>query len=217
MLTPFQARAARALVETPFFGEIDRESLGCLHRTAVPKGELLFEKGDPSTHLYAVISGQLKAFSNPDPRREVALELVAPGELLGVLGLEDESPRYASVKALAPTELATISRAQLRALLARRPGLRASLDRAATAAAARLAQRAEDMAFLSVETRIEKALVDFASRFGEAVEQGTRIRLRQQDLADLLGVSRECVSRALAAPVFRGRLAMGRGSITLLR
>ncbi len=217
MLTPFQFRAARALADTPFFGALGPESMGCLHRTAVRRGELLFEKGDPSDHLYGVISGRLKMFSAPEPGREISLELVAPGELVGELGLEDGGPRFASVKALAHSELATIPRRKLASLLEHRPELRAALGRSAVGTAARLAQRAEDVAFLSIETRLEKALLDLASRFGEAVEQGTRIRLRQQDLAEVLGVSRESVSRALAAPGLRGRLALGRGSITLLR
>ena len=217
MLTPFESRAARALAEAPFFGELGKGSMSCLHRTAVRPGELLFAKGEPSHHLYGVISGRLKVFSDPEPGREVSLELVAPGEILGELGLEAGAPRYASVKALAHTELATIPRGKLLPLLEGRPELRAALGRAAAETAGRLAQRAEDAAFLSLETRLEKALADFANRFGEAVERGTRIRLRQQDLADLLGVSRESVSRALSGPDLRGRLAVGRGSITLLR
>jgi CRP-like cAMP-binding protein len=217
MLTPFESRAARALAETPLFGALGPESMSCLHRSAVRKGELLFSKGDPSHHLYGLVSGPRKVFSNPEPGCELSLELVAPGELLGELGLEDGGPRYASVRALAHSELATIPRGKLLSLLDRKPELRAALGRAAANTAARLAQRAEDAAFLSIETRLEKALLDLAGRFGESVERGTRIRLRQQDLADILGVSRESVSRALAAPALRGRLALGRGSITLLR
>ncbi len=217
MLTPFESRAARALQETPFFGALGPESMGCLHRTAVRRGEPLFEKGEPSHHLYGLISGQLKVFSNPEPGREISLELVAPGELLGELGLEDGGPRYASVQALAHSELATIPRGKLLPLLDQRPELRAALGRAATATAARLAQRAEDVAFLNIEARLEKTLVDLARRMGEAVDRGTRIRVRQQDLAEVLGVTRESVSRALTAPSLRDRFALSRGSITLLR
>ncbi len=217
MLTPFQERAASALKETPFFGELDARALGRVHRVAVPRGELLFSKGEPSTHLYAVISGQLKVFSAPTEDREISLELVAPGELVGELGVDQGGPRVASVKALAPTELAAISRCTLAPLLEAQPDLRASLGLATLAAATRLAERAEDTAFLSIEERIDKALDDFARRFGEAVENGVRVRLRQQDLADLLGVSRETVSRAFATPGMRRRLALGRGSVTLLR
>ncbi len=217
MLTPFQSRAERALTETPFFGELGRESLRDVQRTSVRRGDLLFAKGDASDHLFALVSGQVKLFSTPAPGREMSLEIIAPGELVGELGIVDATPRHASVGALAHSELATIGRHALEALLERRPELHASLSRATTRSAARLAERAEDVAFLNIERRLEKTLADLAGRFGEAVERGTRIRLRQQDLADVLGVSRESVSRALAGPSFCQRLELGRGSITLLR
>lgn len=216
MLTPFQDRAARALTGTPFFGELEPELLGCVHRTAVRRGEILFEKGDASDHLFGLISGQLKMFSAGAGQREVALGLVAPGELLGELGATLGGPRFASVMALAHSELATICRRSLDRLLDRRPELRAGLNDAAARTACRLAERAEDIAFLSIEMRLEKALDDLATRFGEVVEGGTRIRLRQRDLADVLGVSRESVNRLLTSAQLQGRLELGRGSIVLL-
>ncbi len=217
MLTPFQSRAERALADTPFFGELGREALRHFHRTAVRRGELLFVKGDASDHLHGLVSGQLKLFSTPMPGREMSLEIVAPGELVGELGIADGVPRHASIRALAHSELATIARGPLEALLDRRPELHAELSRATARTAARLAQRAEDVAFLNIEARLEKTLIDLASRFGEAVERGIRIRLRQQDLADVLGVSRESVGRALAGPMLCAKLELGRGSITLLQ
>lgn len=216
MLTPFQDRAARALAGTPFFGELEPELLGHIRRTAVRRGETLFEKGDTSHQLFALISGQLKLFSASSAQREVALGLVAPGELLGELGVTLGGPRYASAMALAHSELATISRSALETLLDERPALRPGLNEAAACTARRLAERAEDTAFLSIEMRLEKALEDLARRFGESVERGTLIRLRQRDLADVLGVSRESVNRLLTSASMRHRLELGRGSIVLL-
>jgi CRP-like cAMP-binding protein len=216
MLTPFQDRAARALAGAPFFGELEPELLGLIHRAAVRRGETLFEKGDPSDHLYGLISGQLKLFSASSGQREVALGLVAPGELVGELGVMLGGPRYASAVALAPSELAAIPRSPLHALLDRRPELRNGLNQMAWRTATRLAERAEDAAFLSIEMRLEKVLDDLARRFGESVERGIRLRLRQRDLADVLGVRRESVNRLLTSPSMRGRLELGRGSIVLL-
>jgi CRP-like cAMP-binding protein len=215
MPTPFQNRAIRALAESVFFGELDAESIPCIHRTAVRRGEVLFEKGDPSEHLFGVVSGQLKAYSTPSPGREISLDLIAPGELVGQLWVTDGGPRHAAVKALAPSELATISRNDLVSLLAERPELSRSLGSASASTVGRLAERAEDVAFLSVEARLEKILVDLGDRMGEAVERGTRIRLRQRDLAEMLGVTRESVNRALTSPAMQGKLELGRGSIVL--
>lgn len=217
MLTPFQDRAARALEKTPFFGGLEPELLRHVRRAGVRRGQPLFRKGDPSDALYGLLQGQLKLVGGSNPAREVTLALVAPGELVGELGIALGAPRHASAVALAHCELAAIDRRLLETLLERRPELRTGLNEAASRAALRLAERAEDVAFLSIETRLEKALDDLAARFGESVERGTRIRLRQRDLADVLGVSRESVNRILTAFHAQGRLELGRGSIVLTR
>jgi CRP/FNR family cyclic AMP-dependent transcriptional regulator len=162
------------------------------------------------------MGGRLKLFSPGAGGREVALELVAPGEVVGALGMADGAPRYASAAALENSELAAIEHRHLELLMDRHPELRTALSLAAADVARRLARRLEDAAFLGIEDRIEKALLDLAQRVGERIAGGTRIRLRQQDLADLLGLSRESVNKVLTSPAMRHRLELGRGSIVLV-
>jgi CRP-like cAMP-binding protein len=182
----------------------------------VAQGGVLFEKGTPSDSLYALVGGQVKLFSVGADGRQISFGLVAPGEIVGEIGISDGAPRHASAVALAHSELATLGRRDLEPMMDRHPSLRAALSEAAADAARRLSERIEDAAFLSVEARVEKALVDCAHRFGERIDGGTRIRLRQQDLADVLGLSRESVSKVLTSPAMRGRLELGRGRIDLL-
>jgi CRP-like cAMP-binding protein len=216
MLTPFQARAMRSLDASPFFGELPPECVRWVHRTSVRKGETLFEKGAPSDHLYGLVGGLLKLSSRGADGRELSFGLVAPGELVGEVGMSDGVPSHASATALAHSELATLRRRDLEPLMERHPQLRDALARASAAAARRLVRRLEEAALLSIEARVENALVDLARRLGERVERGTRIGLRQQDLADLLGLSRESVSKVLTSRTMRGRLELGRGSIVLV-
>jgi CRP/FNR family cyclic AMP-dependent transcriptional regulator len=216
MLTPFQTRARRALSESPVFRELTDECMRWVHRSSVRKGELLFEKGDASDGLYAVVGGQVKLFSVGSDGRQVSFGIVAPGELLGEIGIANGGSRHASAIALAHTELATLDRRDLEPLMERQPSLRNALTQAAADAAGRLSERIEDAAFLSVEARVEKVLADCAHRFGERIEGGTRILLRQQDLADVLGLSRESVSKVLTSPAMRGKVELGRGRIVLL-
>jgi len=187
-----------------------------VHRTSVRKGEPLFEKGDPSQGLYAVVGGQIKLFAEGQGGRCISFGLVAQGELLGEVDITNGAPHHASAVALANSELATLQSRDLDPLLDRNPELRTELSQAAAATARRLTERIEDAAFLSIEDRVEKALADCAQRFGEAVDGGTRIRVRQQDLADVLGLSREAVSKVLTSPAMRGRLELGRGRIDLI-
>jgi CRP-like cAMP-binding protein len=159
----------------------------------------------------------LKLCVHSSDGREVSLGLVAPGELAGELGMADGAPRFATAIALAHGELATFRRRDLEPLMDRHPQLRDALAGAAAAAARRLSRRLEEAALLPIEARVENALVDLARRLGERVERGVRIGLRQQDLADLLGLSRESISKVLTSPGMRGRLELGRGSIVLVR
>jgi CRP/FNR family transcriptional regulator len=216
VLTPFQNRALRSLGSNAFFAALGHDCMRWVSRTSVRKGEILFEKNEPSEHLHGLVSGQLKLYSSGDSGQQVSLELVAPGEVLGVLGVAGGTPRHASAVALANSELATIRRRDLEPLMDRHPALRTALSREAADAAARFTRRLEDAAFLAIEDRIEKTLFDLAARFGEKVESGTKIHLRQQDIADLLGLSRESVSRVLTSPSMHGRLQLGRGNIVLV-
>ena len=72
MLTPFQNRALRVLVESPFFRAISQDSMRWVHRKSLRKGELLFEKDEPSDALFGVVSGQLKLFSTGEDGRQIS-------------------------------------------------------------------------------------------------------------------------------------------------
>ncbi len=216
MLTPFQERSRRALEDSSFFGKLSHERFLRVFRTSVHRGEILFEKDTPSDRLYGLVGGKIKLYSDGANRRQLTLELVAPGELVGALGIMDGAPQFATAVALAHCELATLQRRDLDPMIERDGALRTALACAGAEAARRLTRRLEDAAFLSIEERIEKTLVDLAHRFGERVERGIRIGLRQQDVADILGLSRESVSKVLTSPIMRGRLALGRGNIVVL-
>lgn len=216
MLTPFQHRALRSLSGSSFFEELGEERMRWVSRTSVRKGEALFEKHDPSEHVYGLVSGQLKLYSVGTEGQQVSLELIAPGEILGVVDVVSGSPRSANTIAMANSELATIRRRDLDPLMERHPALRAALAQEAADAALRFARRLEDEAFLSIEARVEKTLFDLAIRFGESVDAGRKINLRQQDLADLLGLSRESISKVLTSKPMRSRLQLGRGHIVVV-
>lgn len=216
MLTPFQNRALNALVESPFFRDFFEDCMRWVSRTSVRKGEILFEKNQPSDAIFGLVSGQLKLYSDAADGRQISFGLVGPGELVGAIGIATGAPRHASVVALAHSELATLKRRDLDVLMERHPALREALAYASAEAARQLSERIEDAAFLSIEARVEKALVDFAHRLGERIEGGICIQLRQQDLADVLGLSRESVSKVLTSKAMRGRVSLGRGRIVLI-
>jgi CRP-like cAMP-binding protein len=93
----------------------------------------------------------------------------------------------------------------------------AELVRASTSTVRRLSQRAEDAVFLSLAARLAKVLDDLAERLGEPDPAGTLLQLRQQDLADLMSVSRESINKILTAWKADGVLELRRGAICLHR
>lgn len=216
MLTPFQNRALRALVESPFFQAVSEDCMRWVHRTSLRKGEVLFEKNKPSDALFGLVSGQLKLYSTGEDGRQISFGLVGPGELVGAIGISSGAPRHASAVALANCELATLKRRDLEPLMERYPILREALAYATAESARQLSERIEDAAFLSIDARVEKALADFARRFGKRIEEGVCVQMRQQDLADVLGLSRESVSKVLTTSAMQGRVKLGRGRIILV-
>jgi CRP/FNR family cyclic AMP-dependent transcriptional regulator len=189
MLTPFQIRARDALIENAFFRTFPDDCLLWVERTAVRKGELLFEKGQPSTTLFGVVSGQVKLFSMGANEQQISFGLVGPGEMIGDIGISKGSRRHTSAVARTHSELATLNRHDLKPLLNRNPSLREALSEASAEMTRRLSERIEDTAFLTIEARVEKTLFDIARRFGERSEDSeTRVQLRQQDLADGIGL-----------------------------
>jgi CRP/FNR family transcriptional regulator len=163
------------------------------------------------------VSGRLKVFASNAEGRDVTFAFMGPGELFGELGVADEAPRSASVMAMSDAELAYISQPDLGGLLNDDPRLAAELVRASTATVRRLSERAEDAAFLSLEDRLAKILADLAARLGEPDPEGVLLHLRQQDLADLLSVSRESINKILTGWKAAGALELRRGSILLER
>ena len=93
MLTPFQARAMRSLEASPVFRDLPPECLRWVSRASVRKGETLFEKDDPSDRLYGLVGGVLKLCTHGADGREFSFGLVAPGELVGEIGIADGVPR----------------------------------------------------------------------------------------------------------------------------
>lgn len=217
MLTPFQQRARQALRSTPFFSGLDPEMFERVLRKRLAPGQLLFHKGDASNQIFAVVGGRLKVFASNADGRDVTFAFLGPGELFGELGIADDAPRSASVMAVSEAELACIAQPHLGLLLRDHPEVAAELGRASTATVRRLSERAEDAVFLSLEERVSKILADLAERLGEPGPEGVLLHLRQQDLADLLSVSRESINRILTAWKAAGVLDLRRGAIRLLR
>ena len=186
----------------------DREALTqSVSRKRFRRGDIIFQKEDPAQSLFIIEKGSVRIFFPGAQGADLTLAVLGPGDFFGDLSLLDGRPRSAGAAALADTNLLILERSDFMALLLSRP-------EAATAVLARVAQRlrdtnetASDLAFLDVAGRLAKKLLDLAAGNGVPRRDGILldIPLTQEELANMIGVTRESVNRNLS--LFR-RLGM---------
>ncbi|MGH9125564.1 MAG: Crp/Fnr family transcriptional regulator [Acidimicrobiales bacterium] len=197
---------AALLSHSEFFADLDdRELAGVLavaHGVQLSRNEVLFNEGDPAGALYGVRSGRVAISLRSLDGRESLLALMEPGDLFGDMPLFDGQPRSAQARALEASDLLYVPYPALRRVLENRPALLwnvvATLSRRLRSTDAALA----DSMFLDVPGRTAKRLLELA---GNA--DSFALPITQEELAALVGASRERVNKAIAAFVHLGWLA----------
>jgi len=171
----------------------------------ISKGTILFAEGDGGDQLYVIAEGKLKLGTSSGDGRENLLSILGPGEMFGELSLFDPGPRTSTATAVTDAKLLSLGQEKLLPWLAENPKVALQL-------LARLAQRLRrtneavgDLVFSDVPGRVAKALIDLGERFGKKTDEGLYVHhdLTQEELAQLVGASRETVNKALAD--FAGR------------
>lgn len=187
-------------------------------RTLV-SGELLFGAGDEGDRLYIVLAGRLQVFRSDDHERARMLEILGPGAVVGELSMFGATTRTATTSALTDAKVAELEYPAVKRVLQDHPD--AAL-RMLGNMAERLRKANEiiaDHALLNVRSRVLKAVVELAPRFGRVVAEGIVVEhgLSQEDLARYVGSSREMVNRALADLQNRGIVVVRPRSLVLTR
>jgi CRP/FNR family transcriptional regulator, cyclic AMP receptor protein len=164
-------------------------------------GEALFLSGDAGNGCYLLNHGLLKVVVSSAQGEERILAILGPGTIAGELSVIDGGPRSASVFAIKDCELSFISQAAFEECARRHPEIYRYL---VDVLAARLRETSESVAadtFLTVKSRLARALLELAQFLGEEEAPGCvviRHKISQNDLAAMAGVARENVSRVLS-------------------
>jgi CRP/FNR family transcriptional regulator len=210
------------LARTPLFGALGQEAAAALNAVArprrFPRGALIFSEGDNGDSLYVVVDGKVKVFRTATDGRENMLAVLGPGEMFGELSLFDPGPRTATVAAITDCVLTSVAHDALRPWLTGRPELSEQLLQALARRLRRTNEAMADLVFSDVPGRVAKALLDLADRFGAADAEGIRVThdLTQEELAQLVGASRETVNKALSEFASRGWLRLDGRAVVLL-
>ena len=194
-------RPAHPMAPSP--ATIERFLAHC-HRRRYPPRTEVFRPGDPAGTLYYVISGSVSIITEEDDGRELVLGYFGSGEFVGEMGLFIESDvREVILRTRSACELAEISYERLQQLMlgplaADAPRLLYSIGVQLSRRLLTTSRKASRLAFLDVTDRIVRTLHDLA-REPEAMShpQGTQLRVSRQELARLVGCSREMAGRVL--------------------
>ena len=210
------------LRRAPLFDGLDEESARALRRqmsdVKLSRGEHLFLEGDPGDRLYVVLDGKIKLTRAAADGRENLLSVLGPGEMFGELSLFDPRPRTMSASAVTDVRLAALAHDDLRTWLTAHPDVAMHLLAALARRLRRTNEVLSDLVFTDVPGRVAKALLDLAARFGTEQEDGLQVNhdLTQEELAQLVGASRETVNKALADFVARGWIQLHPKSVLLI-
>jgi CRP/FNR family transcriptional regulator, cyclic AMP receptor protein len=191
-------------VNAALFESLDEETTRALRAAMVEvrmrRGEVLFNEGEPGDRVYVIADGKIKLGHTAPDGRETLIAVLGPGEMLGELSLFDPGPRAATATAIAPSRLLELRHDDLMVFLRTRPDLSAQLLQGLARRLRRTNAALADLVFSDVPGRVAKALLDLAARFGVPTEDGIRVvhDLTQEELAQLVGASRETVNKALA-------------------
>jgi CRP/FNR family transcriptional regulator, cyclic AMP receptor protein len=199
----------------PFFSTLtarDGQKLLLLTRSKrVSAGQVVFHKEEPGDGLYGVLAGRIAFTVDSVEGKELTLNVLGPGEFFGEIALLDGKGRTASAVARDASELLFIARKDFLSFVSQRPDTMIHIMELLCAHLRRSTDYISDFAFLSLSRRLAKQLVILLN--DGVSPSGRGLRVSHAELASMLGVSRERVSRELAAWSGKGILEQGRGRL----
>ena len=182
------------------------------------RGESVFAEGEQGDTLFIVLTGKIKVGRRAADGRENMLSVMGPSDMFGELSLFDPGPRTATASVLTDARLASLAHTSLRPWISDRPEIAEQLLRVLARRLRRTNDALADLIFTDVPGRVAKALLGLAERFGSEDGEGLRVHhdLTQEELAQLVGASRETVNKALADFSSRGWMRVDSRAVTIL-
>jgi len=201
----------------PLFSSVPDEQLRTLAtvvtRKSLTRGATVMVAGDQTDSLYIILSGRLKVMMSDAEGKEVILSILGPGEFFGEMGLIDDSPRSASVVGIEPCELLSIAKRDFNRCLAENFEMAMAVMRGLVRRLREADRKIGSLALLDVYGRVARLLLDMAENV-DGQKMVTK-RLPKQDIAKMIGASREMVSRVMKDLQLGGYIEMRGSSIVL--
>ena len=187
------------LRNVPLFAVLPESQLNLLTsmvtRKTFSRGTTIITAGGPTDSLYIVISGRLKVMMSDDEGREVILAILGSNEFFGEMSLVDDSPRSASVVAIEACELLSLAKRDFNKCLEDNFEMAMTVMRGLVKRLREADQKIGSLALMDVYGRVARLLLEMSEEVN-----GERIvvkKLAKQDIAKMIGASREMVSRVM--------------------
>ena len=197
MITPIHV-----LRRIPLFASLPEPDLlhlvNMLRRENLRKGETLFRQGDVGTALYLILQGRIK-ISMSRQADTVTLAILGPGEFLGEMALLDGLPRSADAIAIDDSYLYALSRTDFLAFLVNKEKAVRSVLASLSMRLRRTDALLAEMCFLNLSVRLAHKLAEMAEAQGPEAPNSDeyQVKISQQELGNILGVSRESINKEL--------------------
>jgi CRP-like cAMP-binding protein len=205
------------------FGALDAKQIDRIlalgRERRVTTGEALFCKGESGSSMLAVLRGRIRISTYSEEGREVILNIIEPGGIVGEMALLDGRERSADATAMADGAVLVIERRDFIPLLELHPEIAIRLLEILCDRVRQSNRLIEDIVFLNLPARLSRLLLKLAALHGQKTAGGQRIglKLSQRDLGNLIATSRESINKQLRAWQEEGLIAVDCGHITILR
>ena len=189
---------------------------GAVIKRRFKRGEALVEQGQKSNALFILLTGRARVVTSDSRGREVILATLAQGDYLGEMSIIDNEPHSATVRAEVQTDVLMLGRAEFARCLTENASMSLVVMRGLVKRLRHADRKIESLALLDVYGRVAHALLDFAV----ADAQGQLLikeKISRQDLAKMVGASREMVSRVMKDLEERGFIEALPNGATLLK
>jgi len=205
------------LKSVPLFASLTPEQMHSLSamimRRDASRGSAVMHEGDAGDCLYVVLSGRLKVMVGEADGKETILSIIGPGEFFGEMSLIDDNPRSASVVAIEPCEMLALTRRDFRKCLVENTLLAMAVMRVLVRRLREADRKIGSLAMLDVYGRVARLLLDMSETVnGQKV---VTKRITKQDIAKMVGASREMVSKVMKDLQTSGYIEMQGSSIVL--
>ena len=217
---PFATSKLAVLRKHPYFCDLGPEAFDQLCRYAkhstLKRGATIFSKGDPGNSLIAVISGTIKISVSSAEGRSAILNLIGPGEITGEVSVLDGQPRSADIIANTNCEIFTIDRREFVPFVRSQPALAMKFIELLCARLRWTSDQVEQVILQNLPARLASALLRLTEKH-KAVQGGRSIAVTQQEISEMVGMTRESINKQLRAWAARDWVRLEHGAIVVLK